>query len=308
MSCPIPIRIINPRYKKIASLSAIDISQFEGRDDYYLDVPCGVCYHCRKSYKSQWNIRLQHHFKYLTSSQRNNSYFVTLTFDDDHMPSSTNKETVAPIVRRFLERIRKHCKKSVTHWIVSEYGDTTGRFHLHGIFFDIPFPIHKLEYLWKQGFVTFTKLNQKRITYVTTYVNKQIKGLIELPHYRQFVFCSPGIGKDFCSDDINISYSRQHGSCVPFIFFNNRPFSMPRYYRNKIFTPEELEDIKESYFHFLSDDVIPPPPYILGTKKYTDYTEYLSACDSLRKLKNHLYYKRKFNSFDYEQSKSKSLE
>ena len=301
MSCPIPIRIINPHYRKIASLSAIDVSQFEGRDDYYLDVPCGVCYHCRKSYKSQWNIRLQHHFKYLTKQQKQNSYFCTLTFDDEHLPTPSDKDHTAPLVRKFLERIRKHCRKSVNHWIVSEYGDTTCRFHLHALLFDIPFPIHELQRYWKYGFVSYRRLTEKRITYVTSYVNKQIKGLIELPHLRQFVLTSPGIGKSYTNDPINILYARQHGSCVPFIYHSTKPVAMPRYYRHKIFTDDELEDIKESYFHFRSDDVIPDPPYILGTTNYIDYTDYLAACEQLRKQKNRIYYKYKTIS-NYEQS------
>lgn len=300
MSCPIPIRIINPHYRKIASLSAIDVSQYEDREDYYLDVPCGVCYHCRKKYKSQWNIRLQHHYRYLSKEQQTNSYFVTLTFDDDHLPNPRpTKAEVSPLVRKFLERVRKRYKRSFTHWIVSELGSTTKRYHLHGIFFDIPFPIWQLTDLWKYGFTSYRQLNPRRISYCTSYANKQIKGLLELPSERQHVFCSPGIGKAFTDDSVNILFSHKDSTIVPFTYFNNRPVALPRYYRTKMFTPDELEDVKESYFHFLSEDVIPDPPYYLGTTRFDDYTLYLEACKELRIKKNRLYYKS--NKSFYEQ-------
>ena len=284
MPCPIPLRIINPKYKKLSKDANEDVTQYEGRDDYYIDVPCGRCYHCRKSYKTQWNLRLQHHFKYLTKEQQQNSYFVTLTFSNQYLPSlHPDKEDISPLIRKFLERVRKHYKRSVTHWIVSEYGDTTERYHLHGILFDAPFPIWKLRSLWTYGHVTYAQLTQKRITYVTTYVNKQIRGLLEEPDKRQHVFSSPGIGKSFTDDELNRAFSIQHDTPVPFIYHNNRPFAMPRYYRGKFFTDEQREDMTQKYFFFRDDADVPPPPYFIGKTKYTDYTLYLRDCSKLRK-------------------------
>ena len=313
MSCPIPLRIINPKYKKIASLSDNDkqeLSSYEGRDDYYIDVPCGKCYHCRKTYKTQWMLRLQHHYQYLSREQQNNSYFITLTFDDDYVPKSTpTKPLVAPLIRKFLEPIRKHFKRSVTHWIVSEYGSTTKRYHLHGILFDVPFPIWQLSDLWKYGYVSYRKLSSRRITYITTYITKLQKGLLERPNEKQDVFCSPGIGKAFTEDIVNYRYAYQHDTIVPFLYYNKRPFAMPRYYRGKMFDPDQLEDLKESYFHFLSDDVIPPPPYYLGNMRYYDYTVYRAACDRLRSYYNELYRKSKSNNKslnDYGKQQSQS--
>ena len=290
MACPIPIRIINPHYKKIASHSATELDSYSDREDFYIDVPCGRCYHCRKSYKTSWNLRLQHEWRYMTSEQKNNSFFVTLTFTDDVLPAATpTKEQIAPLIRRFLERVRKHYKVSVRHWIVSEYGDTTQRFHLHGLLFNVPFPIWKLAQLWRYGYVSYRRLSPRRITYVTTYVNKQLRGLLEDPKKRQYVFSSPGLGKAYTEDRVTLLYSHHNGVPVPFIYHNNRPFAMPRYYRGKLFTEDEREDMTQSYFHFRSEDVIPPPPYYLGVRKFTDYTLYLEACQELRGLYNQLF-------------------
>ncbi len=294
MSCPIPLRIINPKYKKISVDNNEDVSQYEGREDYYIDVPCGRCYHCLKSYKTQWNLRLQHHYRYLSNDAKNNSYFITLTFNDKSLPSACpEKEDISPLIRKFLERVRKHYKRSVTHWIISEYGGNTERYHLHGILFDCPFPIWELQKLWSYGYTTFSRLTPKRITYVTTYVNKQIRGLLEEPGKRQHVFSSPGIGKSFTEDAINRAYSIQHDTPVPFIYHNNRPFAMPRYYRGKFFTEEQREDMTQKYFFFRDDADVPPPPYFLGTTKYTDYTLYLRDCAKLRKQYDFKYKNKK---------------
>lgn len=294
MSCPIPIRIINPHYKKIASLSVEDVYNYEDRDDFYIDVPCGKCYHCKKSYKTSWNLRLQHEFKYYTVDKRANCYFITLTFRDEYLPEPVpSKQYIAKFIRKFFERVRKHYHRSPRHWIVSEYGKTTERYHLHGILFDPPFPIYELPKLWSYGFTDSKLLTLKRITYVTTYVNKAIKGLLELPHQKQHIFASPGLGKSFTDDPVNRAYSHLNDTPVPFIYHSQRPFAMPRYYRSKFFTPEELEDIKTAYFANLSDDVIPPPPYYIGARKYEDYTVFLEDAKKLKKLYNYHYGKPK---------------
>lgn len=301
MPCLIPRRIINPKYKKIASLSdnPLELDSYSNREDYYIDVSCGRCFNCRKSYRTQWNLRLQHEYNYLTSEERNNSYFITLTFNDMYLPRSPTitKETLSPYIRKFLERIRKSCGKSVRHWIVSEYGDDTHRLHFHGFLINIPFPVYKLEKFWKYGFVSYKKITKKRITYCTNYLTKMSRDIIEHPKERQFVFTSPGIGKRFCVDPINIKSSVQFDTCVPFVYLGTHPFAMPRYYRKKIFNDFQREQMTENFFHFSSEDVIPPPPYFIGNNKYEDYTLYLRDLEPIKKLYNKYYVKSKSKSY-----------
>lgn len=291
MSCPIPITIVNPHYKKLSEELDVPLDDYSHFDDFTIDVPCGRCYHCRKSYKTHWNLRLQLEYNSMTPKQRDNSFFVTLTFTNSTLPSQhPTKKQISPIIRRFLENVRYRYERSVRHWIVSEYGDTTGRFHLHGILFDIPFDIRYLEELWSNGWVSYRRLNPKRITYVTTYINKLSKGsLLELPNQRQFVFASPGIGKSWTADDLNRRMSYVDGTPSPFMYYNNRPFAMPRYFRHKIFTERDLESLKTAYFANYSDDVIPEGPYILGTRKYDDYSLYRIACEELKDKYNDIY-------------------
>ena len=282
MACPIPIRLFNPRYKKDSKLTGKPITYYEQFDDCYLDVPCGKCYHCLKRYKSSWNFRLQEHYRYLSQADKRQCYFITLTFDDNHLPPN-NRKSIGRLIRLFLERVRKRYKKSVTHWLCTELGDTTKRLHLHGILFVPPFPIHKLDSLWQYGYVSYATLTERRITYVTSYINKQLTTLLQDVEDKQYVFCSPGIGKAFATDQKNINISHYHDTQInPFTYFGNRPFPLPRYLRQKLFTPEELESAKLAYFANLSEDVIPPGPFVIGHKVYDDYTIFLRDALLLR--------------------------
>lgn len=289
MACPIPIRIVNPKYKKIVSQSqdpTLTIDAFSGHNDFYIDVPCGRCYNCLKKYRNSWKIRLLHEFQYMTKEQKKNATFVTLTFSDEYLPK--NKEECSKLIRKFLERVRKKYKRSFKHWIVSEYGTRrTKRLHLHGIFFDPPFPPWELTKYWKYGNTDSRVLIPERVIYCTGYINKLVRGLdynlLEDPDKRQWVFSSPGIGKSYTDDPTVQAFSHQHGIPIIFGYQNNKPFALPRYYRQKLFTDDELENLTQSYFLHQSDDVIPPGPYFIGNKEYNDYSLYLRDAEELRK-------------------------
>lgn len=293
MACPIPLRIINPKYKKIASDNKEPVENYDQRNDYYIDVPCGVCYNCRKSYKSMWRIRLNHEWHYLPKSAKANCYFITLTFSDKWLPSGSNvrevKSNTARLVRLFLERVRKKYKVSARHWIVSEYGGETSRLHLHGILFNPPFKEHELPLLWRYGFTDSKLLTPKRISYVTTYINKLMDSLIEDPAKRQFVLCSPGLGKSYATDRVTRATAHVNGAPSPFGYHGASPFALPRYYRKYIFDDDEREDMTQSYFMHYSEDVIPPPPYYIGTARFDDYSLYVEACKSLKHRYNQIY-------------------
>lgn len=61
-------------------------------------VPCGNCIGCRLDYSKQWANRLMMELQYHDSA-----YFVTLTYDDDHIPKS---EYVDQRQEKYVLRIR----------------------------------------------------------------------------------------------------------------------------------------------------------------------------------------------------------
>ena len=276
----------------------VPLKRFEHNDDFFIDVPCGQCANCLKSKGNAWSLRLQLEYNYLTPSQKSNSYFVTLTLSDHYI-----NEDKSLLIRRFLERVRKHHGVSVRHWIISEYGERTNRFHYHGLFFDIPFHRTNLLKLWQYGHIVIKSITPRRITYITQYVNKNLKNSrfpLEDPRYKQKIWCSKGLGSVVGLDKKVTSHLRIGDACAPFMRNPSGYISaIPRYLRQKFFNHVELQKLKLSYYANYSEDVIPPPPYIIGNRTFSDYTIYLEECNKLRKQRNYInckYGKRKSQS------------
>ena len=105
-------------------------------------------------------------------------------------------------MRRFLELWRKHNKKSVRHWCVTELGHKgTEHLHIHGIIWCND--VTEIEKRWKYGFVWTGKtvkgkklnyVNDRTIGYITKYVMKVDE---EHRYYKAMTLCSPGIGQGY---------------------------------------------------------------------------------------------------------------
>ena len=270
--------IINRKYVKIAEENNEPVDNYSNRIDYFVHVPCRRCINCINSYMTQWRNRLLYEFEYMSSEQRANSYFVTLTFCDQVLYSKDFD--IALLKKRFIDRIRKSVGNSPRHWIVTEYGEKFGRLHLHGLFFDVNFPIHQLEEFWKYGIVDFSQMTENSIKYCTSYITKGAEDIIIPPDKIQRVFCSPGIGRAYCDDSYNIRYHHPSPGILNPILQNSSQFlqAMPRYFKQKIFSDDEREDMTLQYFNEFSEDVIPDPPYRIGKQNFLDFTKYKSLC------------------------------
>lgn len=334
MACCIPLRVINPKYKKyvkdydsnsfdtfvrtgVANLRndlksgislrdskwnayssyifTTQIEHFSSCDDFYVDVPCGRCVNCLRSRQTMWRIRLLNEYYYMSSCARDNSYFVTLTIAPEYYEAILND--TAKYVRRFLDRVRKACGTSPRHFIVTEFGDVTDRYHLHGIFFDYPADINNLDLHWKYGFVKIRQLTERRCNYITSYITKHNTDMVIEPKYVEKLFVSPGLGKAYCDDAYNQLWHRRNGEPIPIMLNDSGMMQlMPKYFRQKIFTPEELDDLKIAFFANSHESVIPDPPYRIGKRTYDDYTLYLRDCEQLRKSYNLLYPRKHFKN------------
>lgn len=191
-------------------------------------IPCGRCFECRMQYAKNWAIRLS---KELLTSK--NAYFLTLTYDDEHLPlnSSLSKDDI----RGFIKDLRNYCyyhykTKDIKYYLCGEYGDNTTRPHYHAIIYNIPreivdkfsewFPLKNntdyirikgscnnyqyysefLEKLWSFGRVCVDNVNYEACSYVARYIQKKQYGdnaviYDKLHIIPPFTLMSLGIGK-----------------------------------------------------------------------------------------------------------------
>lgn len=261
MACENPLRMPNPRYKDDQDREFWYLYYREnfGLDhlpDEYIDVPCGKCFSCRKQYQNGWRMRLLAEYK-----KHPNSVFITLTFDDNNLKRFTYAPNRA--VRLFLDRARKALGKQVRHFIIGEYGSKTGRFHYHGILFNVDLDNMILSKLWKYGFVYIGYCNDKTISYIIKYLVKDSvsPGAKKVPR----LIVSKGIGSNLADELKNEPIKRD---CKPYLTYNNSAKVMlPRYIRDKLFTLDEL-----CYMKFLLD--ISPFKKFLNGKEYSDPVRY----------------------------------
>lgn len=105
-------------------------------------LPCGQCIGCRLQRSRQWANRLMLELEYHQSA-----YFVTLTYNDKHVPVSyysdpdTGEAFPAMTLRMkdiqlFMKRLRKRFGK-VRYYACGEYGPETMRPHYHLIIFGL---------------------------------------------------------------------------------------------------------------------------------------------------------------------------
>lgn len=125
----------------------------------YVQIPCGKCIGCRLDYAKQWANRIM-----LEAQYHNEAYFVTLTYDDTHVPLSwysdpeTGEAKQAMTLRKrdfqlFMKRLRKwqdvqsvdndNCFDSsvsssqIRYFASGEYGSKSFRPHYHAIIFNL---------------------------------------------------------------------------------------------------------------------------------------------------------------------------
>lgn len=211
-------------------------------------IPCGKCEGCRIS-KSQDNATKA----YLESTLHEENCFLTLTYDNEHLPKpkSLNKRDM----QLFWKKLRKKIAPTkIKYLMCGEYGLTTRRPHYHAIIFGYwppdtkPYKTNALgqtlftseiiNKIWGNGFCMIGLVNYETAAYVARYVYKKAYGsdkltkkLHQIPEYTQ---CSkrPAIAKNFLPNTENFKIiERNDGILIPTI---NGPKikPIPQYLRN----------------------------------------------------------------------------
>lgn len=224
----------------------------ELKDHLELKVPCGHCVGCHLDRSRAWAFRCLHE-----ASLHEVNEFVTLTYDDDHLPELGSLDYSH--FQQFMRRLRLAIGiLDVTLWqwlpryfVAGEYGEKNARPHFHALLFGCSFPdrvLHRtsnsgsplysswlLKELWPHGEALTGAVTAESAAYVARYCMKKIpKGSSHAAfekHYASRVpemvrmSLKPGIGQQW--------YGKYWSDVYPdgrVVMRGGKSFRAPRYY------------------------------------------------------------------------------
>lgn len=226
-----------------------------------LFLPCGQCALCRLERSRQWAVRCMHESKLYDEN-----CFVTLTYDDRHLP--IDRGLHYPDFQRFMKRLRKHFSPRVIRfYMCGEYGEEFGRPHYHACLFNLGFRDQLyfkrvgdnilytsgvLESLWPLGSSLIGAVTFESAAYVARYCMAKVTGTAAAGHYAvvdadtgecrsrapEFGRMSlrPGIGAPWLKRFMSDVYPKGE------VVVNGHLAKPPRYY-DKIFKAQFPDDV-----------------------------------------------------------------
>lgn len=322
VSCFRPLYVKNPRFRKPPNSFTYQYNKLlhwrDYLENYYIEVPCGKCYLCRKKRANGWRIRLIEELKayptfYHKGVQKYRVVFATFTYRQECLPTTDNRTEFADHLRHWRDLWRKKYGKSVRFWAITDKGSQFGRVHLHLLIFNPfdykkgkPLSIHALNevnFLWKYGYSRKPSWleSHKGVTYITGYLTtanlekdaiKHGKPICkEALEYVPFVFCSNGLGANYLT---NPNYVYDEENDLKLYRYNGYLYGLPSYYRYKLIDSETRwhQNLLRKY-------------YTLDYVSYTDDLRYkLLGRVTNYSIVKHLYY----SSFaKYDMSNNKNL-
>lgn len=141
-----------------------------------LHIPCSTCLGCRKARALEWAHRC-----WLESHIHDQTAWVTLTYDDEHLPATgLSKDSLSA----WLKRVRSSVYPTQVRFFASgEYGEQTQRAHYHAIIYGLPPDAPALQDKWGNGHVKVDSLTPARIAYTAGYVAKKIGWHSQFPFF-----------------------------------------------------------------------------------------------------------------------------
>lgn len=206
-------------------------------DGDVIKVPCGKCIGCLLDRSRMWADRCMLEMQYHASN-----LFVTLTYDDVHVPVSyypdpDTGEALPSLtlcrrdVQLFLKRLRRRTGQKIRYFGSGEYGTNTYRPHYHLIMFGLSlddltlagrsgtgyqyYTSALLSDTWQKGFVSVAPATWETAAYTARYVTKKA-GRVDPAFYETFnlvpefsmMSTHPGIGRQYYDDHRDEIYSK----------------------------------------------------------------------------------------------------
>lgn len=215
-------------------------------------VPCGHCIGCRLDRSREWALRCMHESQY-----HDVAYFVTLTYNDEHLPSDMSLRP--DDFTLFMKRLRKSRNTKLAYFMCGEYGDSNLRPHYHAILFGaqfddkrqwkrtphgVLFKSQELERIWGLGYCSLGPVNFTTCAYVSRYVMKKVYGEKADEHYAgrepEYIRMSlkPAIGKRWYETYGKGAHAFDH------VIMNGKRHKVPKYY-DKILEKVDEEEFLE---------------------------------------------------------------
>lgn len=216
--------------------------------DRRITVPCGKCNLCLKKRANQWFLRLFYELKTSTSA-----HFVTLTYETAPRSYNALKTCKKEDLQNYFKRLRQREKgnKYIKYYACSEYGSHTHRPHYHAIVFNVR-EEKNLYRSWSVrghyiGGVVVAPVNDQRMRYVTGYIEKKVGiGAVDyddrLPEFSRM---SKNLGLYYTK----IATLHHSHTLNGFTQIGKRKFSLPRYYKQKMFPDKKTNFITYAIDH-----------------------------------------------------------
>lgn len=193
-----------------------------------IPLPCGRCIGCRLKYSRDWADRCM-----AEASYHKDNMFLTLTYDDDHLPEPLPGSEIHPLVKKDVQKFMKDLRerlypKKVRFFAAGEYGSKNMRPHYHLLIFGFTPEDIKLHHkdlkngwlyftsdfissIWRNGFHIITDLTWETCAYTARYILKKQKGVnssiyddYNFPPEFTLMSRKPGIGAQYFYDHPDI--------------------------------------------------------------------------------------------------------
>lgn len=227
---------------------------------------CGQCIPCRVNRRREWAHRLM-----LEKKCHADTCFVTLTYADDHLPTSA---TGYPTLNRshlqlWLKRFRAEISPlKIRFYACGEYGEKTWRPHYHLALFGFPMctagrtirdvrtnrpkawqccvQCETVWRTWGKGDVELGELNEESAQYVAQYVTKKMthkddsRLLGRYPEFSQPSLKNGGIGSGFMKtvasaiSEMSVDLVAEEGDVPSSLRHGSRIMPLGRYLRRKL--------------------------------------------------------------------------
>ncbi|UOK21030.1 replication initiator protein [Chifec microvirus UA13_14] len=255
-----------PCYKPITGFVPLEGGQVvfsEKKNCREVKIPCGGCVGCRLERIDAWGFRCM-----AEASLHRDNWFVTMTYDDEHLPVDESLD------HRHWQLFAKRLRKRVgpfRFFMCGEYGENTQRAHLHALLFgcDISdlrkcnsvysshdlFESKLLNDVWGNGFCSVGTVTHESAKYVASYVMKRVSSELEAERFSWVtrfgelvvrkqpygkMSLKPGIGADWLR-----KYSRDVANHAA-VFDNQFRKKVPPYFRDLMTTvdPKAADDLE----------------------------------------------------------------